>query len=246
MPPIRPRLPEPYWKSPCGNHVLYHGDCLKILPLLGKVDAVVTDPPYGIAWKRGTNNQRASKSHSGILGDEDTSLRDSVLGMLDFPGIVFGSFYAPYPLRVKQVCVWHKPPDSGLVGSVTGLRRDAEPIFLVGEWPTRNVERSCVFRTLEGQSGTTSETGHPHTKPLSLILELLGISVRGAVLDPFAGSGTTGVACIRLGRKFTGIEIEEKYCKIAAERMQKEWDRMERLRLAEEAHKGRSENSLFQ
>jgi site-specific DNA-methyltransferase (adenine-specific)/modification methylase len=97
------------------------------------------------------------------------------------------------------------------------------------------------------REGGEERVGHPTQKPLELIIWCIGhVEIATTILDPFTGSGTTGVACIRLGRKFTGIEIEEKYCKIAADRMQKEWDRMERLRLAEEAHKGRSENSLFQ
>lgn len=109
---------------------LYLGDCREILPTLGKVDAVVTDPPYGIGWRRGVNYARGSKAHNGIANDQDTSARDTLLEMVDAPSIVFGSFYAPYPAKIKQLLVWHKPPDSGIVGSVTGFRRDAEPIFL--------------------------------------------------------------------------------------------------------------------
>lgn len=203
---------------------LYLGDCREILPTLGKVDAVVTDPPYGIAWKRGVNSARGSRAHEGIANDHDTSARDEILALIDVPAIVFGSFYAPYPVRLKQVLVWHKPPDSGLVGSVTGFRRDVEPIFLIGDWPQRTVRRSGVLRTLRGQAGITTQTGHPHTKPVELISDLISSLPPPAtqILDPFMGSGTTGVAAVSLGRKFIGIEIEGKYFDIACRRITKE------------------------
>jgi DNA modification methylase len=199
---------------------LYLGDCREILPTLTGFDVVVTDPPYGIGWKRGAHNARNSKAHTGIKNDQDTSARDFVLEMVDRPAIAFGSFYAPFPKGIKQILVWHKPPDSGLVGSVTGFRRDAEPIFLVGDWPTRTVKSSSVLRTLKGQAGTTTETGHPHTKPVDLMKTLVGLAPGTTVLDPFMGSGTTGVAAVKIGRKFIGIEIEPHYFDIACKRIQ--------------------------
>jgi predicted RNA methylase len=199
---------------------LYLGDCREILPTLSKVDAVVMDPPYGVRWKRGVNHARSSKAHNGIEGDADTSARDTVLEMLPVPAVVFGSFYAPYPLRTKQVLVWHKPPDSGLVGSVTGFRRDAEPIFLVGDWPQRTVEHSSVLRTLRGQAGITTETGHPHTKPIDLMRNLMELVPGDTVLDPFMGSGSTGIAAVKLSRRFIGIEIDPGYFDIACRRIE--------------------------
>lgn len=205
-----------------GDCELYLGDCREIVGTLkGYVDAVVSDPPYGIGWTRGVNAARNSKAHEGIINDEDTSARDKLLDALrEIPAIVFGSFYAPYPPRTKQVLVWNKPPDSGLVGSVTGFRRDAEPIFLVGDWPVRTCEKSSVLRTLRGQSCIVSETGHPHTKPVDLMRELIELVPFGTILDPFMGSGTTGVACVKLGRRFIGIEIEPKYFDIACRRIE--------------------------
>lgn len=213
-------LPKPYYDDQTAGITLYHGDCRNILPLLGQsIDVVLTDPPYGIAWTRGVNSARNSKAHNGILNDEDTTVRDEVLALLHpLPCIVFGSFYAPFPECLKQVLVWHKPTDAGLVGSVTGYRRDAEPIFLTGNWPQRSVERSSVLHTVAGQGRTAAQTGHPHTKPLSLVYRLLQCHA-GTVLDPFAGSGTTLVAAKQLGRKAIGIEIEERYCEIAVKRL---------------------------
>jgi DNA modification methylase len=209
-----------------GSAVLYLADCGEILPTLGKIDAVVTDPPYGISWKRRINRAKNDKGHRGILGDESTATRDRALALLFVPTIVFGSFYAPWPFDVKQVLIWHKPGDSGLVGSVTGFRRDAEPIFLIGPWPVRKVKRSCVFRTMRGQGATVKEAGHPHAKPLDLMGELVAACPGRIILDPFMGSGSTGIAALRLGRKFIGIEKDPAYFKIAVKRIREAYKAM--------------------
>ena len=208
----------PYYEE--DGITIYHGDCRELLQEMPRVDLLLTDPPYGIGWSRGVNNQRASKSHIGIQNDEDTTCRDEALKILgDQRGIVFGSFYAPFPIGIKQVLVWNKPADSGLVGSVTGFRRDAEPIFLIGKWPTLTVRWGSVLHTSRGMSAITTETGHPHTKPIDLIESLILKTEVQTILDPFMGSGTTLVAAKNLGRKAIGIEIEERYCEIAAKRL---------------------------
>lgn len=201
-----------------GNATLYHGNCLDVLPMIGKVDYVVTDPPYGISWKRGVNNASGSKARDGIVGDEDTTARDAALATFShLPAVVFGSFYAPFPANLKQVLVWQKPGDSGLVGATTGFRRDVEPVFLVGQWPIAKVKWSGLLKG--HRKGKTAETGHPHTKPIDLIEFLVLAHPGETVLDPFMGSGTTGVACANLGRKFIGIEIDETYFNTACERI---------------------------
>lgn len=204
-----------------GDCRLILGDCLEVLPSLNFSGVILSDPPYGIGWKRGENKQRNSKRHTGIVNDQDVTARDAVLSACPgIPAAMFGSFYKPFPPGTKQVLVWQKPADSGLVGSVTGFRRDAEPIFLVGPWPVRNVEASSVLRTMRGQSSIVSETGHPHTKPVDLMRTLAGFAPEGAtILDPFMGSGTTGVACAKMARRFIGIEIDEDYFNIACARI---------------------------
>lgn len=212
---------KPYYQD--DYCTIYHGDCRKILPTLEPVDLVLTDPPYGISWKRSENKARNSRAHHGIQNDNSTQARDAVLSIAEsVPALVFGSFYAPFPANLRQVLVWHKPNDAGLVGSVTGFRRDAEPIFIVGPWPVQTIARSSVLRVEVGQGATAKETGHPHTKPLGLVRQLLECAPRGTILDPFMGSGTTLRAAKDLGRKAIGIEIEEKYCEIAAKRLAQE------------------------
>ena len=205
---------------------IYHGDARDILPTIlpGSVDLVLTDPPYGIGWTRGVNAARNSKSHAGIANDHDTSTRDEALALIsDVPAIVFGSFYAPPPIHTKQVLVWKKPDDSGVVGSTTGYRRDVEPVFLVGEWPIRHVKWSGLLSSYAGSmSAVATKTGHPHTKPVGLIRVLLERFGAQFVLDPFMGSGTTIVAARDLGIRAIGIEINEDYCITAYRRLQQQ------------------------
>jgi DNA modification methylase len=211
---------RPYYEQ--DGITIYHGDCLEVEAWRG-VDVVVTDPPYGIGWTRnaGVWRSRKSKAHDGITNDHDTSARDEALALVaGKPCVVFGSFYAPYPANVRQVLVWHKPADAGVVGATTGYRRDVEPVFLVGDWPVRPVRWAGVLRSSAGGiSAVVTATGHPHTKPVDLMVRLIDACPDGVVADPFMGSGTTLVAAKRLGRKAIGIEIEERYCEIAAERL---------------------------
>lgn len=199
---------------------IYHGDCRDVLPLLA-FDVIVTDPPYGIGWRRGANKARASKAHTGIINDHDTGARDAVIAAYPtLPAIVFGSFYAPYPANCRQVLVWHKPADAGVVGSTTGYRRDAEPVFLVGPWPQLPVSASSVLRScvpnIGGASSQAGLTGHPHAKPVDLMRQLIGRCPPGVIVDPFMGSGSTLRAARDLGRTAIGIEISEEYCDTGA------------------------------
>jgi DNA modification methylase len=213
---------KPYYRG--DGITIYHGDSLDVLPrLFGRLafDVVVTDPPYGIGWRRGANPARASRAHRGIANDQDTTVRDAVLALTHTkPAIVFGSFYAPFPRRLRQVLVWRKPNDAGVVGSVTGYRRDAEPIFLVGPWPHRTVRASSVMRNAQGIGYTARQGGHPHSKPIDLLEQLIAACPPGTILDPFMGTGATLLAAKASGRHAIGIEIDERYCAIAARRLE--------------------------
>ncbi len=205
--------PKPYYQDDLVT--IYHGDCLEITEWL-EADVLITDPPYGIGWKQGENKAAKSKARKGIQNDSDTFYRDSVLSLwTPRTYLVFGSWRAGFPPH-RQVLVWKKAPDSGVVGSVTGMRLDTELVFLGGEWPKRNAQRSSVFSTPRGLASYYA--GHPHSKPTALLGDLISVSPLGTIADPFAGSGSTLVAAKSLGRKAIGVEIEEKYCEIAAKR----------------------------
>jgi hypothetical protein len=202
---------------------LYHGDCREVTAWLD-ADVLITDPPYGIAWWRGEHRARGSKAHVGIANDQGTAARDDVLSLWGTrPAVVFGSFAATFPARTKQTLVWHKPSDAGVVGSVTGFRRDVEAVFLVGEWPHRPVRWSSVLRSRITNAGNPSSpagrTGHPHAKPLDLMEQLVAACPPGVIADPFAGSGSTLLAARAQGRRALGVEIEERYCEVIASRL---------------------------
>lgn len=207
----------PYYEA--DGITIFHGDCREMTAWLG-ADVLVTDPPYGIGWSRGANPSRYSVAHDGIEGDADTTVRDAALAAWGSkPGVVFGSFYAPFPTGVRQVLVWHKPDDAGVVGSTTGHRRDAEPVFLVGEWPRRAATWTSVMRSTQRSIKAIVATGHPHTKPVDVLRTLLHHSPVGAVADPFMGSGSTLLAAKQLGRRAIGVELDERYCEVAARRL---------------------------
>lgn len=201
---------------------LYLGDCREILPTLPKVDVVVTDPPYGIAWTKPYLKNGNSRAHDGIQNDSDTAARDAMLAWAgETRAVVFGSFQAAFPPNTKQVLIWQKPGDAGLFGCVAGYRRDVEPIFICGPWAGEPVKRSSVLTApAQFRGHAAAETGgHPHTKPVELLRQIISATDAKLILDPFMGSGTTGVAAVKLGRKFIGIEIEPKYFDIACRRI---------------------------
>ncbi len=189
---------------------LYLGDCMDILPTLPKVDAVVTDPPYGVDYCPGWANKF---QRTTIAGDDSTLARDSALSALQFKaGIVFGSWKAPKPIGTKAVLIWNK----GTVGmgdlSIPWFPATEEIYILGGGFVGTRTASVLPF--------SVRNNYHPTEKPVALMEHLASKCPLGVIADPFMGSGTTGVACANLGRKFIGIEREPKYFDIACERIE--------------------------
>jgi site-specific DNA-methyltransferase (adenine-specific) len=210
--------PAPYYQD---DHItIYHGDWRDVLPHV-EADVLVTDPPYGDGWKQGSygDRNRVRPVHAGIANDSDTRERDAVLAEWEGPSLVFGLLHKCQPDGARQCLVWRKPSNSGVMGA-SHWRRDAEGVFVIGPWPSRPVRRSSVHHTAGGN--TRYLNGHPHAKPVGLMCELIEACPPGVILDPFMGSGSTLRAAKDLGRKAIGIELEEKYCKLAADRMRQE------------------------
>jgi len=203
-----------------GDATLYLGDCLEILPTLPKVDAVITDPPYGIAHKaKAQDGHEASWQGTQIANDGDVAVRDAALDSFDNV-IAFGAWRRAPLARAHTAFVWDKGPAAGGMNFHAKYRNCWELGFVRGKaWNEGPMELGVVT----GHWIPTWQTlgkEHPHQKPVSLLEALVRkTSGNGAILDPFMGSGTTGVACANLGRKFIGIEIEPKYFDIACERI---------------------------
>ena len=208
---------KPYYEHE--GITIYHGDCRDILPTLKSVDLVLTDPPYGLDY---ASNRGASWQGTKILGDLDTTLRDSVLAFLsDVPAYVFGTWKTPQPRGVRQILIWDKGPASGMGNLKFPWKNSFEEIYVLGDGFCGSRDEAVLIGYTQ-VSWESKGRCHPNQKPLSLIRYLLSKHTAQTILDPFMGSGTTLRAAEDLGRKAIGIEIEERYCEIAAKRLQQE------------------------
>lgn len=203
-----------------GDATLYLGDCMDILPTLPKVDAVITDPPYGISIDK---QMAASSGHqSGQMAapkgvyvasgwdDQPMSLDLANLIMTKGETIIFwgGNYYG---LPASQCwLVWDK--------KVNGNFADCELAWTNMKKPVRKFE--WMWNGMLRQGGE-QRNGHPTQKPIALMKWCIDqANSPEIILDPFIGSGTTGVAAIQMGRKFIGIEREQKYFDIACKRIE--------------------------
>lgn len=209
---------------------IYLGDCLEVEAWMDG-HMLLTDPPFGIAWKQGALKRSGSDAHAGIANDHDTAARDYVLNEWGDtnPAAVFGSLSLCPPEGTKQILVYQKPPNAGVRGAIGGFRRDVEAIYLIGNWSSGLGGRSSVLRTDAPTQGNPSSYqgrfGHPHAKPLDILHALIAAAELddGAVIvDPFMGSGSTLVAAKSAGYRAIGIEVVEKYAEIAAKRLGQE------------------------
>ena len=199
---------------------IYHGDCRDVLPLVS-ADVLVTDPPYGIAFhtcmdhRVGTDRARVR----GVAGDEDTSLRDDVLAVWGArPALIFGTWKRPRPCDTRMVLTWEKGLNCGMGDLSLPWKPNTEEIYVLGSGFTGH-RGSAVLQHQAPVSQVSWGRLHPTEKPVSLMRDLLSKCPIGKVIDPFMGSGTTLVAAKELGRRAIGIEIEERYCEIAAKRL---------------------------
>ncbi len=186
------------------------GDCLEILPLLGKVDAVVTDPPYGVGFKYASHDDSRDGYQEWALSWFDLCMEKAGTVFMS-PGAVNVAFWGTHRPFKWQVA-WLKPAAMGR--SPLGFC-NWEPMLLWGKGGGNSVD---VFTA--AILPDPSLDGHPCPKPVAWGLESVKRVPGQVVLDPFMGSGTTGVACVKLGRKFIGIEIDEGYFDIACRRIE--------------------------
>jgi DNA modification methylase len=222
-----------------GDAMLIHGDCLEILPTLPKVDAVVTSPPYNFGGFNRNGRKSAYLSYSDDLTDQGyrqwVSSIMSALPLLDGAGVfwnykgryVDGVYRGPWwvvdasDLRLVQEIIW-KYPSSPDVAKIKFYPR-IEYVFWLSSGPPKyfNPDMAKISNVWEFSHHENNSIDHPAPFPIELPTRCAAAcTVMGeTILDPFMGSGTTGVACANLGRKFIGIEIERKYFDIACERI---------------------------
>lgn len=194
---------------------LYHGDCREVTEWLA-ADVLVTDPPYGIDYR--SNSRRHSLARS-IAGDKDTAVRDAILvGWSDRAALVFGTWKIARPIGTRALLVWDTKGALGMGDLEIPWKPAHQEIYVLGKGFTGRRD-SDVLTVAPVQSLGYNGRQHPHEKPVDLMLRLIDKCPPGVVADPFAGSGSTLVAAKQLGRKAIGVEIEERYCEIAARRL---------------------------
>jgi len=193
-----------------GNATLYLGDCRDILPTLGKVDAVVTDPPYGIGFQY-ENDKDDREGYEEKCREWFSLCRGMSNSVALSPGQQNVAMWATIEPWRHQLA-WHKPNAIGR--TAIGFCK-WEPVLV---WGDVGVARADIFRAPIIVDETAN--GHPCPKPIQWAKEVIGYFEAETILDPFMGSGTTGVAAVQMGRKFIGIEREPKYFDIACKRIE--------------------------
>lgn len=200
-----------------GNATLYLGDCMAILPLLPKVDVVVSDPPYGIGYVSGPNSKNSisttGRRHSvGIIGDDRPFDPAPFLSLA--PCCFTGAQHFAERLPGGSFHVWNKR------GPYEPLdQADGDLIWISGPKKALRII-DMVWRGICRQVENSAKIEHPTQKPVALMQWCLDRMPGAIVFDPFMGSGTTGVAAIQAGRSFVGCEVDPTYFAVACRRIE--------------------------
>lgn len=202
-----------YERVEIGDAVLYRGDCAEVLATLGRVDALITDPPYGINENSkkvaSRTNAAAAKDYGQFDWDKSAppaELISLMREMSDWQAIFGGNYFALPPTSCWLV--WDKLN--------SGDFADCELAWT--NWP--KAVRKIQWRWNGMIRQGNEERFHPTQKPLEVMKWAIDLCPKAeSILDPFMGSGTTGVAAVQLGRKFIGIERDERYFAVACERI---------------------------
>jgi DNA modification methylase len=207
-----------------GDATLILGDCLEVLPTLGRVDAVVTDPPYGIGRANGFGvggtgkGGAARKCVNRYAGNWDETVPPAAVFehilKISERQIVWGGQFFAYALPANGKWLWWD-------------KCQTMPSYGDGELAWTNLDGTACKKFTLSVNGIIArgETGsHPTQKPLPLMRWCIDfLTDARTILDPFMGSGTTGVAALQLGRKFIGIELDPGYFDIACKRIEEVW-----------------------
>jgi DNA modification methylase len=208
---------KPYYEE--AGIKIYHGDCREILPQLGRFDLLLTDPPYGIGVGRtshatsglvvGHGNRRVAKRSYPLESWDDAAPNLDIPRNVAVSQIIFGGNYFPLPPS-KCWLVWDK--------QVNGNFADCELAWTNLDKPVRKI--SWLWNGFAREGGE-DRYDHPTQKPLGVMKWCISQVPNEvcSLVDPYMGSGTSLVAAKDLGILATGIELEERYCEIAANRL---------------------------
>lgn len=202
---------KPYYQDDLVT--IYHGDSLELGLSIETPAAIVSDPPYGMDWDTDTTRFSGGKQKvkrgrvaPSVAGDSEPF---DPSPWLDFPEVIlFGSNHYAQRLPVGTTLVWVKRND----GAYGSFLSDAEVAWMKGGHGV------YCYRDVRG----FGRTNHPTEKPVGLMRWCIQRTKSPLVIDPFMGSGSTLVAAKSLGRRSIGIEIEERYCEVAAQRCSQE------------------------
>lgn len=207
---------NPYYEQ--DGCTIYHGDCREVLCSLAFSGAVISDPPYGLAGEFGPIQRpgRYGRSGARVSGDTDVALvewLENFIAATKVPAILFGMWQRSPTLAPRRQLVWDKGA-FGLSGTDLPWINSHEIAWVFGEgWI--GTKRGTVWR-----SARVLDAQHPTEKPIDVMLWLVNCAPpEWEIVDPCCGSGTTLRAAKDLGRRAVGIELEERYCEIAARRL---------------------------
>lgn len=194
---------------------LIRGDCREILPTLDRasISAVIFDPPYGRSWSSGF-----TADGSEIQGDADTEIRDFVLAWASGLSVACWSNWKLAPAGAKARIIWDKDSGNGMGDLSFPWRGAVEDCYLWGDWIGDGRNSVVRVKKLAGMALV-----HPHEKPTELLARIIETAPPGIILDPTCGSGSTLIAARNMGRDAIGIEIDER------------WHRVAKLRIAQGA-----------
>lgn len=213
-----------------GDARLYLGDCMEILPTLGKVDAVITDPPYGIdlGTTKGAGGAHGlsleayesyADTYENYVGQIVPALRLAMAGASRA-----AIFIGPHIHELPKFDALGGVYCSAATGRHQWGFKNFLPVLFYGAYP--DLHKGANYPTVIASNETAEKNGHPVPKPIGWMHWLVNLTTRRAemVIDPFMGSGTTGVAALNLGRAFIGIEREPKYFDIACKRIEQAYN----------------------
>jgi len=201
---------------------LFHGDCRQITEWL-EADVLLCDPPYGINYNSGSPRDTLAAS---IQGDEDTTIRDTVLNMWGpKPALVFGTWRIPRPPRVQERLIWDTKGALGMGDLSIPWKPSDQEIYVLNHTTSngfRGRRGSNIIVCPPVQSMARNGRVHPHQKPVALLAALIEKCPPGVLADPCAGSGTLGVAAKMVGRPAILVESDKRYLPLIVDRLQQD------------------------